>query len=224
MRFPFTSKNNSSNGYNNTDQWQRQYPSGQNDYPRSQGGYPSQRTNYSGGTRNQVPRSTGYSSPRNSGQRRYPNHQDQYTQQPQSFQEVPFNRRTYSPEITSGKKRSWAAMQYVGIAVVAIIAILFVIKAVQIIFTGIGPAIEQFQMLMATIFERFIGSLIAAVVIYVLVNMFFGNYIPFGIKKKIIPICLVLLLLYSIAPALASSIGQLLIMLAGIIILFTLLK
>ena len=76
---------------------------------------------------------------------------------------------------TEPKKHSRTALQYVCIAIIGILVVLFIIKAGQIVVNGIGPAIQAFQAVMNAIFNRFIEALIGAVIIYILVTMFLGR-------------------------------------------------
>lgn len=119
------------------------------------------------------------------------------------------------------KKRERTPVQYVCMAIGAVLVALFVIKSIQIAIIGIQPAIQTFQILAEEVFNRFIESCFAAGVLYLIVMAIGGGYIPIQIRRKILPITIALALLYSVAPALSTAIGELLIVLAGIFIMLS---
>lgn len=198
----FTSNGNTSHNRKN------QNPSGQ----RYQNRVPRQGDNNS---------RSGYTGAQHTGNNRRAPQRVQYpTQQPYGTPPTSMGPRNEQRGFqTEPKKHSRTALQYVCIAIIGILVVLFIIKAGQIVVNGIGPAIQAFQAVMNAIFNRFIEALIGAVIIYILVTMFLGRYLPLGIKRKIIPICIVLIMLYSVSPVLSTAIGELLIILAGLAIL-----
>ena len=137
------------------------------------------------------------------------------------FQQEAYNtNRDKQFDESDSTKKSQTAFKLVCKIIAIVIGVLFLVKAGQIIFTGLGPAIAAFQAVISNIFNRFVYALIIAVIIYVLAMAFIGKYMTLKMKKMFIPVCVGLILLYTIAPALSTAIGELLIMLVGLSILF----
>lgn len=113
-------------------------------------------------------------------------------------------------------------LKYLAIGVVAILALMVLVKLVMVVSAGIGPLIDTIVAGANMWFERFVYALITAIVVYVLIISLLGKYISPGIRVKIIPLTLIAALIYSVAPALGTAVGQILLMVLGIAMIVTL--
>lgn len=112
-----------------------------------------------------------------------------------------------------------SVMKAIGLIVLGVLVIMLVVKIGMIIVTGFDPFVTQAKAVLDVVFNRLIEAVIGGVVVSFLFVAFLGKYLPVGIKAKFPIILILLLLVYSFAPALGSALGELVFIIIGIAIL-----
>ena len=172
------------------------------------------RDNYDGGRRD------GY---RDDPYRQGPSRNDPYTDGPgdrrRNSDSGGRNNKGFSFNEGSGR-----IIKIILIAVAAIIILLCLIRLGIALKNGFGPFVDNISQLASALFDRMVSSLIAAIVIYILLTMFAGRYIPAGVKMKLIPIFIVICLIYSFVPAFGTALGELAFIVIGLIMLISVLR
>lgn len=113
---------------------------------------------------------------------------------------------------------SMSAIKIICMIVIGVLALMLVVKLGMIVVSGFGPFVDAASAVLDMIFNRFMSAVIGGVVIYVLIMAFGSHFIPPSIRRKLLPILIACLLLYSVAPALGTAVGELVIIVIGIMI------
>lgn len=122
-------------------------------------------------------------------------------------------------------------LKYLLIGVGVILGGMLIVKLAIVIIdfasavaAGFGPFVQSLSQLADQLFQRFISAIIGAIVISMVASMILGDFIPYRWRGKIFPLTVLIALIYTIAPALGTAVGQLLIVILGLAIILSILK